>query len=207
MDYCSTRSHAVEILYVGSALDVAEPIPQSSLDRFHIHREPSRLANSSTIQNDKSCRPSPCGWLSQPRTTTAAPPLVCLIGENLGQHCWPGCVITLLKRASLVPLLILKRPRLGFDVYPFRFPSASATDCSAMGEATEATATGKAPGIHRPLEIKHTGQTRSPGTGMFPVVKWVPAKPDHRLEANARALKTPLQTVIKEDHFPKTWPV
>ncbi len=56
--------------------------PQSSLDHFHIHREPSRLVNPSAIQNNTSCRPSPCGWLSQPRTTTTAPPLVCLIGEK-----------------------------------------------------------------------------------------------------------------------------
>jgi hypothetical protein len=56
--------------------------PQSSLDPFHIHREPSRLVNPSVVQNDTSCRPSPCGWLSQPRTTTTAPPLVCLIGET-----------------------------------------------------------------------------------------------------------------------------
>ena len=105
-----------QFLCVGNAAVMLRQFWQSSLDRFHIHREPSRLTNPSTIQNDKSCRPSPCGWLSQPRTTTAAPPLVCLIGENLGQHCWPGCVITLLKRASLVTLLILKHPRLGFDV-------------------------------------------------------------------------------------------
>ncbi len=57
--------------------------PQSSLDHFHIHREPSRLVNPSVAQNNKSCRPLPCGWLSQPRTTTATPPLACLIGENL----------------------------------------------------------------------------------------------------------------------------
>ena len=56
--------------------------PQSSLDHFHVHREPSRLVNPSVAQNDTSCRPSPCGWLSQPRTTTTAPPLVCLIGET-----------------------------------------------------------------------------------------------------------------------------
>ena len=57
-------------------------LPQSSLDHFHVHREPSRLVNPSAVQNDTSCRPSPCGWLSQPRTTTTAPPLVCLIGET-----------------------------------------------------------------------------------------------------------------------------
>ena len=90
---------------------------QSSLDRFHVHREPSRLLNPSIVQNDTSCRPSPCGWLSQPRTTTAAPPLVCLIGETWADRCRLGCVITLLKRASLVPLLTLKHPRLGFDVW------------------------------------------------------------------------------------------
>ena len=116
MDCCSTRSHAVEVLYVGSALDVAEPIPQSSLDHFHIHREPSRLLNPSVVQNNTSCRPSPCSWLSQPRTTTAAPPLVCLIGETWADKCRSGCAITLHKRASLVPLLTLKHPRLGFDV-------------------------------------------------------------------------------------------
>ena len=54
--------------------------PQSSLDHFHVHREPSRLVNPSVVQNDKSCRPSPCGWLSQPRTTTTAPSLVCFVG-------------------------------------------------------------------------------------------------------------------------------
>ena len=90
--------------------------PQSSLDHFHIHREASRLVNPSIVQNDASYRPSPCGWLSQPQTTTAAPPLVCLIGETRADKCRPGCVITLLKRASLVPLLTLKHPRLGFDV-------------------------------------------------------------------------------------------
>jgi hypothetical protein len=90
--------------------------PQSSLDHFHVHREPSRLVNPSVAQNDTSCRPSPCGWLSQPRTTTTAPPLVCLIGETWDDKCRLGCVITLLKRASLVPILTLKHPRLGFDV-------------------------------------------------------------------------------------------
>ena len=90
--------------------------PQSSLDHCHVHREPSRFVNPSVNQNNTSCRPSPCGWLSQPRTTTTAPPLVCLIGETWADRCRPGCVITLLKRASLVPLLTLKHPRLGFDV-------------------------------------------------------------------------------------------
>ena len=60
--------------------------PQSSLDHFHVHREPSQLVNPSVVQNDTSCRPSPCGWLSQPRTTTAAPPPVRLIGENLNRQ-------------------------------------------------------------------------------------------------------------------------
>ncbi len=91
--------------------------PQSLLNNFHVHREPSRLINTSIPQNETSCRPSPCGWLSQPRTTTAAPPPVRLIGETWADDCRLGCVITLLGRASLVPLLALKHPRLGFDVW------------------------------------------------------------------------------------------
>jgi hypothetical protein len=89
--------------------------PQSSLDHFHVHREPSRLVNPSVAQNETSCRPSPCDRLSRPRTTTTAPPLVRLVGETWEGVNLPGCAITLLGRASLVPLLTLKRPRLGFD--------------------------------------------------------------------------------------------
>jgi hypothetical protein len=42
--------------------------------------------------------------------------LVRLIGETWPGMSWVGCMITLLEQASLVPLLALKRPRLGFDV-------------------------------------------------------------------------------------------
>ena len=89
--------------------------PQSSLDHFHVHREPSRLVNPSVAQNETSCRPSPCDRLSRPRTTTTAPPLVRLVGETWEGVNLPGCAITLLGRASLVPWLTLKRPRLAFD--------------------------------------------------------------------------------------------
>ena len=82
---------------------------------FHVHREPSRLLNPSVVHNETSCRPSPCGRLSRPLTTTTAPPLVRLVGETWEGVNLPGCASTLLGRASLVPLLTLKRPRLGFD--------------------------------------------------------------------------------------------
>ena len=91
--------------------------PQSSLDHFHVHREPSRLVNPSVVQNDTSCRPSPCGWLSQPRTTTTAPPPVRLIGENLNRQLSVWLRDHPTRTASLVPLLVLKHPRLGFDVW------------------------------------------------------------------------------------------
>ena len=52
-----------------------------------------------------------------PPTTTAAPPLVRLIGETWGGLRHPDCAITLLGRASLVSLLTHWRPRLGFDVF------------------------------------------------------------------------------------------
>ncbi len=35
---------------------------------------PPNVANTSAVQNDTSCVPSPCGRLSRPRTTTDAPP-------------------------------------------------------------------------------------------------------------------------------------
>jgi hypothetical protein len=72
--------------------------------------------NASAFQNDTSCRPSPCDWLSQSRTTTATPPLAGLIGGPCPGVSRDGRVPTLLQRASLVPLLALKHPRLGFDV-------------------------------------------------------------------------------------------
>jgi hypothetical protein len=82
----------------------------------HVHREPSRLENASAVPNETYCRPSPCGRPSRPRTTTAAPPLVRLIGEAWLDTRRTGRAITLLGRASLVPLLTLEHPRLGFDV-------------------------------------------------------------------------------------------
>jgi len=90
-------------------------LPQFLLDDFHIHREPSRLVNPSAFQIDTSCRPSPFDRLSQSRTTTATPPLVRLIGVIWLEHRRADCENTILERASLVPLLTLKRPRLGFD--------------------------------------------------------------------------------------------
>jgi hypothetical protein len=39
-----------------------------------------------------------------------------LVGETWPNSCWVGCENTLLERASLVPVLALKHPRLGFDV-------------------------------------------------------------------------------------------
>ena len=71
------------------------------------------MLNLSAAQNETSCRPLPCDWLSQPRTTTAAPPLAHLIGETGTGVNRFGCVTTILRRASLVPLLTLKHPRLG----------------------------------------------------------------------------------------------
>jgi len=36
------------------ASEILVRFPQSSLDHFHIHREPSRLVNPSIVQNDTS---------------------------------------------------------------------------------------------------------------------------------------------------------
>ena len=120
--------------------------------------------------------------------------------------------------------------------HPFRIPSASATDRSppltppkswawkvqAHGTRTGPSTLGglrllaKRPrrrrrerlqGFNRPFEIRDTGQTRSPARAAIPVVKCVPAKPDHRLEIKNRPLKTRLQPVINDNLLPITWPV
>jgi len=120
--------------------------------------------------------------------------------------------------------------------HPFRIPSASATDRSppltppksgawmaqANGTRTGPSTLGglrllaKRPrrrrrerlqGFNRPFEIRDTGQTRSPARDVFPVVKCVPAKPDHRLDDNNRPLKTRIQPVINNNQLPITWPV
>jgi hypothetical protein len=120
--------------------------------------------------------------------------------------------------------------------YPFRIPSASATDRSPLLAPPKSWAwhaqrnvtrigpptfgglrlLAKRPrrrrrerlqGFSGPYEIWATSQTRSPGRGALSVVKCVPAKPDHRLDIKNRPLKTPLQPVINKDHILKTWPV
>ena len=89
--------------------------PQSSLDFFHVHREPSRLKNPSVIQNETSFLPSPCGRLSRPPTTMEVPTPSRLIGEDSTVSRRPIRVIAILDWGSLVPLLALKRFRLDFD--------------------------------------------------------------------------------------------
>ena len=78
---------------------------------------------------------------------------------------------------------------------------------AADGEATEATATGKAPGIgeppnsvpakpdHRVAENKRSSH----------VVKPIPAKPDHRLTNCRQTLKTKTRTAINDQTISNTW--